>query len=61
MKINCEIATVPVAVTTVSSISVCAIARLVVGVVESTPALQAYAIGVIAFIAYLGIAASTKK
>ena len=61
MKLNCEIATVPVAVTTVSSILVCAIARLVVGVDESTPALQAYAIGVIAFIAYLGIMASSKK
>ena len=61
MKINCEIATVPIAVTTVSSISVCAIACLMVGVDESTPTLQAYAIGVITFIAYLGILASSKK
>ena len=61
MKVNCELATVPVAVATVSSISVCAITRLVVRVDKSTPALQGYAIGVIAFIAYLGIVASSKK
>ena len=61
MKLNCEIATVPVAVTTVSSISVCAITRLVVGVDKSIPALQGYAIGVIALIAYMGIVASSKK
>ena len=61
MKLNCEIATVPVAVTTVSSISVCTIARLVVGVDKSTTALQAYAIEVIALISYLGIVASSKK
>ena len=61
MKINCKIATVPVAVTAVSSMSVCAITRLVVGVAESTPALQGYAIGVIALIAYMGIVASSKK
>ena len=61
MKLNCEIATVPVAVATVSSISVCAIARLVVGVAKSTPSLQGYAIGVIAVIAYMEIVASSKK
>ena len=61
MKITYEIATVPVAVTTVSSILVCAITRLVVRVDESTPALHAYNIGVIAFMAYLGIVASSKK
>ena len=61
MKLNCKIATVPVAVTTVSSISVCAITRLVVGVGKSTHALQGYAIGVIALIAYMGIVASSKK
>ena len=61
MKLNCEIATVPVAVTTVSTISVCAITCLGVGVNKSTPALQGYAIGVIAHIAYLGIVASLKK
>ena len=61
MKINCEIVTVPVAVTTVSSILVCAIARWVVGIDESTPALHAYAIRVIVFIAYLGFVASSKK
>ena len=61
MKLNCEIATVPVAVATVSSISVWAITRLVVGVDKSITALQGYAIGVIAHIAYLGIVASLKK
>ena len=61
MKLNCEIATVPFAVTTVSTILVCAVTRLVVGVDESTPALQGYVIGVIARIAYLGIVASSKK
>ena len=61
MKLNCKIATVLVAVTTVSSISVCTIARLVVGVDKSTTALQAYAIEVIALISYLGIVASSKK
>ena len=61
MKLNCEITTVPAAVATVSSILVCAIARLVVGVADSTPALEGYAIGVIAIIAYMGIGASLKK
>ena len=61
MKLNYEIATVPVAVAMVSLILVSAIARLVVKVAKSTPALQGYAIGVIAIIAYMGIVASTKK
>ena len=61
MKLNCKIATVPVAVATVSLVSMCAIAPLVVGVANSTPALQGYAIGVIAIIAHMRIAASTKK
>ena len=57
MKPSFKVATVPA----VSSILVCAIARLVVGVADSTPALQGYSIGVIAIIAYLGIVASLKK
>ena len=61
MKLNCEIATVPVAVATVSSISMYAITCLVVGVAESTPALQGYAIGAIAIIAYMEIVTSSKK
>ena len=61
MKFAFEAATVPVAAVTVSSISVCAIARVVVGVSDSTFILQAYTIGVIALIAYMGITASSKE
>ena len=61
MKLSFEVATVPVAIATVSLILVCAIARLVVGVIDSTVILQGYSIEVIALIASMGIAASSKK
>ena len=61
MKLSFKVATVPVAVATVSLISVFAIARLVVGVADSIPALQGYAIGVIDIITYIRIVASLKK
>ena len=61
MKLNCEITTVLVAATTVSSILVCTIAQLVVGVTNSTAILQGYTIGVIALIAYMGIATFSNR
>ena len=61
MKLSFKVATVPVAVAAVSSISVCGIAQLVVGITDSTTILQGYSIGVIALIAYMGIIASSKK
>ena len=61
MKFAFEVATVPVAAVTVSLISVCAIAQVVVGVSDSTSILQGYAIGVIALITYMEIATSSKK
>ena len=61
MKLSFKVATVPVAVTTVSLILVCAIIKLVVGVTDSTVILQGYLIWVIALIAYMGITASSKK
>ena len=50
MKFAFEVATVPVAVVTVSSIYVYAIARVVVGIANSTALLQGYTIGVIALL-----------
>ena len=44
MKFTFEVTIVPVAAVSVSSISVCAIARVVVGVTDSTAILQGYAI-----------------
>ena len=61
MKFAFEVATVPVVIVAVSSIYVCAIARVVVGVTNSTAILHGYAIGVIAVIAYIGIGALSKK
>ena len=61
MKMYFEMATVPVVAAVVFSILVCTIARLVVGVTDSTTILQGYAIGVIALIAYMGIVTSSKK
>ena len=61
MKFAFEVATVPVAAVTVSLISVCTIARVVVGVSDSTSILQGYAIWVISLITYTGIAALSKK
>ena len=61
MKLSFEVATVPVAVAAVSLVLVCAIARLVVGVTDITTILQGYSIWVIALIAYMGIATSSKK
>ena len=61
MKFEFEIATVSVVVVFTSSISICAIARVVVGSSKNTSFLQGYAIGVIALIAYMGIVASSKK
>ena len=55
MKLSFEVATVPNAVAAVSSILVCAIAQVVVGVTYSTTILQGYSIVVIALIAYMGI------
>ena len=52
MKLSFEVAIVPVAVAMVSLISVCAIARLVVGVTDTTTTLQGYSIGAIALITY---------
>ena len=61
MKFSFEVATIPVAVVTVSSISVCIIARVVVEIDDSTTLLQGYVIKVIARVTYMGIAASMRK
>ena len=61
MKLHCKIATAPVAVAMVTSISVCDITRLMVGVAKGTLDLQGQAIGVIAIIACMEIVASSKK
>ena len=61
MKFLFEVATIPVAVVTVSSISVCIIARVVVEIDDSTTLLQGYVIKVIARVTYMGIAASMRK
>ena len=61
MKFEFEVATVPVVVVSISLISSCVIASLVVGSSKSTSLLKGYAIGVIALIAYMGIVASSKK
>jgi hypothetical protein len=59
MKI--EIATVPVVVVSISTVSICVIANIVIGTSRDTSLLQGYAIGVIALIAYMAIVASSKK
>jgi hypothetical protein len=59
MKI--EIATVPVIVVSISTVSICAIATIVIETSRDTSLLQGYAIGVIAIIAYMAIVASSKK
>ena len=61
MKMYFEMATVPVVAAVVSSILVCTIAQLVVGVTNSTAILQGYALGVIALIAYMGIATFSNR
>ena len=61
MTFASEVATIPVAVVTVSLISVYAIVRVVFGIDDSTSLLQGYAIGVIPLVAHMGIAVSVKK
>ena len=61
IKFTFEVATVPVAAVPVSSMSVCAIARVVARVSNSTSIPKGYEIGVISLITYMGIAASSKK
>ena len=59
MKI--EIATVPVIVVSISTVTICAIANIVIGTSGDTSLFQGYIIGVIAIIVHTTIVASSKK
>ena len=60
MEFAFKVATLPVAAVMVSLIYICAIARVVVRVSNSTSILQGYELEVIALVAYTGIAALPK-